>query len=214
MGVGRDQLRAFVERIERLEEEQRAINADKSEVYKEAKGNGFDVKVMRKIIADRRKDTNERAEFDAVYDMYADALGMDYATRAPARESTTQNASVPEGYNTETGEEVTTSETGEITEPVLMQEPHADADVHGGVSEHGREEGSQSRLPSDPVENKADGPSVIAAAPIPEQSNVFEIKRKSLRPNCLKPERCGAMGAEHCWTCTKAMQQSQSGGAA
>lgn len=74
--VAREQLRAFVERIERLEEEQKAINDDKRDVYAEAKGNGFDTKVMKKIIADRRKDSTERQEFNAIYDLYASALGM------------------------------------------------------------------------------------------------------------------------------------------
>lgn len=177
IGVGRDQLRAFVERIERLEDEVKAINDDKSEVYKEARGNGFDVKVMRKIIADRRKDPNERQEFEAVYDAYAAALGMLPATRAR-------------------------------TETVLMQEPHDEAEGQGGVVEHSSAEGSQALLPSDPVENKAVGPSVIAAEQSPEPANVFELKRKPLRPHCLKPDRCGAMGAEHCWTCTKAMNSA------
>jgi len=74
--VAQDQLRAFVERIERIEEEIKALNEDKSEVYGEAKGNGFDVKVLRKIIADRRKDYAARMEFETIYDLYAAALGM------------------------------------------------------------------------------------------------------------------------------------------
>jgi uncharacterized protein (UPF0335 family) len=84
--VAQDQLRAFVERIERMNEEKAAINADVSEIYKEAKGNGFDTKVLKKIIADRAKDASERLEFEAVYELYAAALGMDHATRAPAHE--------------------------------------------------------------------------------------------------------------------------------
>lgn len=74
--IARDLLRSFVERIERLEEEQKAINDDKRDVYAEAKGQGFDTKVMKKIIADRRKDSAERQEFQTIYDLYAYALGM------------------------------------------------------------------------------------------------------------------------------------------
>jgi uncharacterized protein (UPF0335 family) len=74
--VAQDQLRAFVERIENLDAEIRSLNGDKSGVYKEAGGNGFDVKVLRKVIADRRKDSADRLEFETIYDLYAAALGM------------------------------------------------------------------------------------------------------------------------------------------
>lgn len=72
--VAQDQLVAFVRRIESIEDRIHAENSDKSEVYKEAKGNGFDVKVLRKIIADRRKDATERGEFQSLYDLYWDAI--------------------------------------------------------------------------------------------------------------------------------------------
>ena len=77
--VAQNQIKAFVERIERLEEEVKAINDDKAEVYAEARGSGFDVKVLRKIIADRRKDHAERMEFETLYELYAAALGMQVA---------------------------------------------------------------------------------------------------------------------------------------
>lgn len=75
-GVAADQLLAFVERIERLEEEKKTIADDIKEVYGEAKGNGFDVKVLRRVIALRKQDMNERLEFEAVLDLYLHALGM------------------------------------------------------------------------------------------------------------------------------------------
>ncbi len=83
--VAADQLRAFIERIERMNEEKAAINADLSEIYAEAKGNGFDTKVIKKIVAERAKDHNARLEFEALYELYATAIGMDVATRAGAR---------------------------------------------------------------------------------------------------------------------------------
>lgn len=76
IGVGRDQLRAFIERIERLEEEKKAIADDIKEVYAEAKGNGFDTKVMRQVIRIRKQDMNERLEMEAILDTYMHALGM------------------------------------------------------------------------------------------------------------------------------------------
>lgn len=75
-GVARDQLRAFVERIERLEEEKKAIADDIKEVYAEAKGNGFDTKVLRQIVRIRKQDAHERAEQEAILDLYMHALGM------------------------------------------------------------------------------------------------------------------------------------------
>jgi len=74
--IAKDQLTAFVERIERLEEEKKGISDDIKEVYAEAKGNGFDVKVLRKVISLRKQDADERAEMEAILDLYLQALGM------------------------------------------------------------------------------------------------------------------------------------------
>ncbi len=75
-GVAQDQLRTIVARIERLEEEKATIAADIREVYAEAKGNGFDVKALRKLISVRRVDQAERKEQEAMLDLYMHALGM------------------------------------------------------------------------------------------------------------------------------------------
>ena len=75
-GVARDQLRAFVERIERLEEEKKTIADDIKEVYGEAKSMGFDTKVLRKVISIRKLDQNDRMEQEAILDTYLHALGM------------------------------------------------------------------------------------------------------------------------------------------
>jgi uncharacterized protein (UPF0335 family) len=69
-------LRAFVERLEKLEEEKRAIADDIKEVYAEAKGTGFDVKALRKIITMRRQDKDKRREEEAMLELYLSALGM------------------------------------------------------------------------------------------------------------------------------------------
>ncbi len=70
------QLRSLVERIERLEEEKKAIAGDIKEVYAEAKANGFDTKILRKVIALRKKETAEREEEQSMLDLYLSALGM------------------------------------------------------------------------------------------------------------------------------------------
>ena len=74
--VAADQLRLFIERIERLEEEKKGIADDVKDVYAEAKGSGFDIKVMRKIISMRKRDVSEREEEEAILDLYMKALGM------------------------------------------------------------------------------------------------------------------------------------------
>ncbi|MBB2973478.1 DUF2312 domain-containing protein [Mesorhizobium sp. RMAD-H1] len=70
------QLRAFIERIERLEEEKKTISEDIKEVYAELKGTGFDTKAVRTIIRLRKKEEHERQEEEAIIQLYKDALGM------------------------------------------------------------------------------------------------------------------------------------------
>ena len=72
----KDQLKAVIERIERLEEEKKATSDDIREVYAEAKGNGFDVKALRTIVRLRKQDVDERKEEEAVLETYMHALGM------------------------------------------------------------------------------------------------------------------------------------------
>ena len=74
--VAADQLKSFIERIERLEEEKAGIAGDIKEIYAEAKGNGFDTKAMRRIISLRKKDHAERQEEEAILELYLQALGM------------------------------------------------------------------------------------------------------------------------------------------
>ena len=73
----KDQLRAIISRIERLEEEKAALSGDLREVYLEAKGNGCDVKALRAVVRLRKKDDNERREEELILDTYLHALGMD-----------------------------------------------------------------------------------------------------------------------------------------
>lgn len=72
----KDQLKAIIERIERLEEEKKATADDIRDVYAEAKGNGFDTKALRKIVALRKMDTDERREAEEILETYMHALGM------------------------------------------------------------------------------------------------------------------------------------------
>ena len=72
----KDQLKAIIERIERLEEEKKTTSDDIRDVYAEAKGTGFDIKALRTIVRMRKQDTDERREEQAVLEMYMNALGM------------------------------------------------------------------------------------------------------------------------------------------
>jgi uncharacterized protein (UPF0335 family) len=74
--VSNGQLKAIVERIERLEDDKKAISADIKEIYAEAKANGFDTKILRKVIALRKKEAAAREEEQAMLEVYMSALGM------------------------------------------------------------------------------------------------------------------------------------------
>ena len=74
--VAGDQLLSIVQRIERLEEEKKTIADDIKDVYGEAKGTGFDTKILKKVIAIRKQDKDERMEQEAILDTYLQALGM------------------------------------------------------------------------------------------------------------------------------------------
>lgn len=75
-GVAGDQLRSYIERVEKLEEEKAALGADIRDVFAEAKGNGFDVKTMRQVLKLRKMDAGERDEQETMLDLYLRALGM------------------------------------------------------------------------------------------------------------------------------------------
>ena len=73
-GVAGDRLRSIVERIERLEEEIRALSEDRKDIFGEAKGEGFDVKVLREVVRLRKQDKNERDERESLRDVYLHAI--------------------------------------------------------------------------------------------------------------------------------------------
>jgi uncharacterized protein (UPF0335 family) len=76
-GIAADRLRSFIERIERLEEEKAGLTADIREVYAEAKGSGFDSKVMRQIVRLRKMDSSDRQEQEALLEVYRRAIGLE-----------------------------------------------------------------------------------------------------------------------------------------
>jgi uncharacterized protein (UPF0335 family) len=82
-GVAGDQLRAFVERIEHIEEEIKGLTEDKKEIFAEAKGEGFDVKILKEVIRIRKQDQEERQEHESLLEVYLHAL----STSEPMKEA-------------------------------------------------------------------------------------------------------------------------------
>ncbi len=76
-GIAGERLRSFIERIERLEEEKKGLQDDIKDIYAEAKGVGFDTKIMRQVIRLRKMEKDDRQEQDALLELYKAALGMD-----------------------------------------------------------------------------------------------------------------------------------------
>ena len=73
--IAKDQLKSIIERVERLEEDKKAISDDIKDVYAEAKGNGYDTKALRAIVRYRKEDAQDRAEREAIFETYLNALG-------------------------------------------------------------------------------------------------------------------------------------------
>ncbi len=84
VGIAGDRIRSLVERIEHIEEEIKALNEGKKDVFAEAKGDGFDVKVLREIIRLRKQDKDERDEHESLLDLYLRAMEAPDAERAKA----------------------------------------------------------------------------------------------------------------------------------
>ena len=97
---------SFVQRLERLEEEISGINSDKKDIYAELKGNGFDPKVIKRLLSYRRKDKKVAEEEDAIFDLYLHAI--ETASQAPSRTRTRDEPTMTISYTDKDGEKITT----------------------------------------------------------------------------------------------------------
>ena len=184
------QLRAFIERIERLEEEIKSINDDKSEVYKEARGSGFDVKTMRKVIAARKLDEADRQEADALFDMYMSALGMPPHVRVHVHVENIEQFRDDPAAATETAGDYL-REPAAVVSGQIIREGDAPRETDRQASEQS------------PGDGDASSPDTDFEPP------AFLVKREPLRPHCLSPELCASGGgSEHCHRCKKAMAEA------
>jgi uncharacterized protein (UPF0335 family) len=124
--VARDQLKAFVERIERMEAEKKAISEDIKEIYAEAKGNGFNVSVLREVIRRRRLTTTQHDEYASILDLYLAALGM--ITRDLFKGGDDADAEVASADAAARKKRVRTAKANRAAQPTA-QEPSTGADV-------------------------------------------------------------------------------------
>lgn len=249
--VAAGKLRAFIERVERIEEEIAALNSDKSEIYKEIRGEGYDVKTVRKIVAKRKLDSFEREEQDALFDLYWNAL-HNGSSRVHVHEDDEQAAAKsavdlpslgqpvnltqePADYAEQSGDEssATNSPSAALTPEQLSAPEVAPPSALGAtITTRSAAQAADGGKPSEPSSDD-DGAKMGEAEPlhperaasaghvnvkseqaatIPEHVPSFLIQKKTAadyRPNCLKPDACGASGLQHCYSCRKAMAESE-----
>lgn len=204
MSAAGDQLRAFVQRIERLEEEISALNSDKSEVYKEAKSGGWSVKVLRKVVAARRLDSAEREEIDALFDLYMSELDG----RGPLVRAHVEKIDEFPPHDAVTGELTEEQESADMA--VGLAGPACAQDAAAANTKPARNPASAAPLaPAGQTGEEATTPLASSPVVIPEYVPTFLIKKPVLRPHCLNPgENCGGQGVRHCHSCVKAMAES------
>lgn len=227
--VAAGQLRAFVERIERLEADIKDMNADKSEVYKEARGSGFDVKAIRKCVSKRKLDDSDREEQDAVFDMYWEALTggsrvhvhEEHKSEGPksrpgdAAASLTQQSSSPRQERPSAQERSSDRSGGQFGDaPKPAHIPEMDRADDGSfetgiVAAGNRLEANPAGPVTGEVSHAGAGESP-ATIPEPFQPPAFLVKAaKPLRPLCLNPSECAGYGSHTCHRCLTAAGQSE-----
>lgn len=197
--VAADQLKSIIERIERLEEDKKAIADDIKEVYLEAKGGGFDVVILRRIVSLRKKPAAERAEEEAILELYLETLGMSYTakplvpaaevrrTHAPARADRFDPDIIAEIIEEEQNSPAAAAGNSGQPEHGYSADPEAPMDSIGGT---GRPNGGVVRAEvSEPMPNSGQSNSNIAAEPLTINSG--QTYRVAVN---------GALGREECVT--------------
>lgn len=170
--VSAGQLRAFIERIERVEEEIKAANGDKSGIYKEARGCGFDVKAIRQCVAARKLDSAEREERTAIFELYWSALTGSVHVHTPARE----NIEKFPPHDPETGEITDTQEQPETATQSRPACPRS----HTPPAARGVDESAAPHSPS--ATPRADA---VAAAPRPQAATATLSETDDFDPSKL-----------------------------
>lgn len=193
--VAAGQLRALIERIERVEAEIKDLNADKSDIYKEARGVGYDVKAIRQCVAARKLDSAEREERDAIFDLYWNALTG--GSRVHVHE---------EPRDADTGEIIERHFTRSATPDGLDGSPSTPSPEAGGAKMDEVQAHPDRAAPAE-VHSANSGQAVTHSD---EDVPAFLMKdHKPLRPNCLNPADCAGYGRVTCHRCLTAAGQSE-----
>jgi uncharacterized protein (UPF0335 family) len=202
-GFAQDRLQAYVRRVESVEDEIKALNEDKSAIYKEARNDGFDVKIVRKVIAARRMDADERREQGALFELYWDAVHGVYERSVRAHVENIEQFPVehdadgvfPDGEitpePTDGGSNESASEPAVIDPGRLHDTETIDVSAGGQTNE------------------VATTSAQIVAGEGAHNASVTTFIPKPLRPYCLNTDKCGGQGRQHCWSCQKAHDEKQ-----
>lgn len=197
------ELQSFVRRIENLDDEIRALNADKSEVFKEVKSSGFTAKTLRKVVAARRMDAAERDEADTEFELYWNAVHGIEIDHVRAHVENIEEFPVEHDADGVFPDETVPSVEG-IKAPHQMVAADANA---GGLNDLNDARSDTVETLDDRADDQSLGSDVEAVAP----SNVSTLRQPApLRPNCLNRDKCGGQGRNHCWSCQKAMNERAS----
>ncbi|MBO9099468.1 DUF2312 domain-containing protein [Rhizobium sp. K1/93] len=231
--VAADQLKSIVQRVERLEGEISDLNADKSEIYKEARANGFDVKAIKKVISKRKLDESKRDEEDAVFDTYWDAVHGSGLVHAPAREKIEQFSPITGEFVDDTGTpsvgSLQATDTSLTTRAPFQQSVVVDERPPSLVHTNSPEVATEETAPHEvadlnsvesisPQASATTGSSAANIGECPDEEvktdrlntdqgrGLVNIStaHKPLRPLCLRPEACGGYGDKTCHSCTVA----------
>jgi uncharacterized protein (UPF0335 family) len=184
-GVARDQLRSFIERIERLEEEKKTIADDIKDVYGEAKGMGFDAKILKEVIKIRKMDRDDRMEREAILDTYLAALGMieqpDFFSDEPVAANPTRSPAMALQSPRNAAEAV--AERPALNPVANVGEEFADESAASSVDPASRTDDVRERQYASTVgfadDCRTGGKEQVAAAPVP----VGEADARSLPAN-------------------------------
>ena len=209
--VAADHLRAFVERIMRLKEEQDTLATDIREVYAEAKGMGFDKQAMGQLVTYLRKKEKDGAKLEeqsAIFELYRDAYehGLSHAHTREGRANQS-----PAGTTSVAGH----LSTGRISPTARNHdEGGGSANTGGGHEVAETEMLNQSTVaPNEEQTSLAAREGEQVAAPIQAEESfeppTFLVKKSALRPHCQNPDECAGYGAKHCHSCLKAAAVSE-----
>lgn len=223
------QLRSFIERVERVEEEIKNLNDDKSDIYKEIRSAGFDVKTVRKIVAKRKLADDVRNEQDTLFDTYWEALTGSSLVHVHARENIEQfdpmtgeflddnvdpklAHTIATGLQTETGRAALVAAVDILIEREEAEERRSDAglDIVTKHTEIATNEGGATETILEAGQGAGNSHLIEPSGPEAERATSFTAKPPSpLRPHCRQPEACGGYGRNHCHTCAKAMRERE-----